>query len=201
VQQRDWPFGELKRNHYRFCMIDPPWNFRTYSEAGMGKSAENHYETMSLIDIAALPVRDLAHEDGAWLWLWTTSPFLEAAFSVIKDWGFRFSTEMVWRKMTKNGKQGFGTGYVVRGSHEPILICRVGKPDPVMSRNIRSCFDGLVREHSRKPEEAYEIAKKLFPGPRVDLFSRQQRNGFDAWGHEVTKFNPANDNAQIEAAA
>lgn len=160
-----------------------------WSDKGLKKSPEAHYETMNLEEIKRLPVLDLA-ADNCVLWLWCRAPQLDLGFEVLRAWGFTFTTQGVWRKVTKNKKMRWGTGYVLRSTHEPFLIGKRGKPST--SRSIPSCFDGLAREHSRKPEEGYRLAEKMIPGARrADLFSREKRDGWTGWGSESEKFNQA----------
>ncbi|WP_316200866.1 MULTISPECIES: MT-A70 family methyltransferase [unclassified Bradyrhizobium] len=182
----------LHRLHYGLVMIDPPWKFATYSDKGRGKSAEQHYETMSIEDILALPIKDLAHPDGMYVWLWATAPMYDQARMCFEFWEVKYVTQGVWVKMTKNGqKPTFGTGYALRNCHEPFLIGKVGKPS-IHSRSIRSAILSPRREHSRKPDEAYAMADEMAGiYPKADIFSRQARPGWDAWGHETEKFTPA----------
>jgi N6-adenosine-specific RNA methylase IME4 len=183
----NWPFGELEAQAYNFIMADPPWRFELRSEKGEEKSAQSHYETMSLEEINELPVMDLARKDTL-LWLWGTAPMLNQQLTTVRAWGFRFITEGVWVKMTTHGKVHFGTGYALRGSHEPFILAKRGNPK--LTKSTRSVIFGKVREHSRKPEEAYEAAEKLMPGAtRADLFSRTNRPGWTAWGKQTGKFN------------
>lgn len=181
----------LKRNHYGLVKLDPPWSFRTYSEAGKGKSAEQHYGCMSIEDIYAMPVEELAHRDGMWVWLYTTAPMLLEAIECFKRWDVTYVTNGVWVKMTKDGsKPTFGTGYVLRNSHEMYLIGKIGKPK-INDRGIRSAILESRREHSRKPELGYEFAARMAGSyPKADVFARQRREGWDAFGLEVDKFNP-----------
>ena len=173
--------------NYRLLMADPPWSFSNFSAKGERKNAKAHYACMSLEAIKALPVRRLAAPDAI-LWLWATNPMLPAAFAVLDAWGFQFKTAGHWCKRTKHGKLAFGTGYVLRSAGEPFLIGTVGKPKT--SRSVRSVVEGVVREHSRKPEEAYAAAEALMPGgPYLDLFSRQERSGWDCWGAEAGRFS------------
>jgi len=179
------------RPPYSLIMADPPWAFRAYSERGLGKSPQAHYLTMSLDDIKALPVASLATPDAI-LWLWATNPMLPQAFEVVDAWGFQFKSAGHWVKRTTTGKLAFGTGYILRSAGEPFLIGTRGKPQT--TRSVRSVIEGPVREHSRKPDEAYQAAEALMPGARrLDLFSRESRPGWDAWGAEAGKFDPAND--------
>lgn len=171
-------------------MYDPPWTFKTYSDAGKGKSAEQHYGCMDLEGIKRLDVREHAHQH-AWFWLWATAPMYDAARECFEAWDVTYVTQGVWVKTTKDRKGlAFGTGYVLRNCHEPFLIGRIGKPK-ICSKSIRSTIMAPRREHSRKPDEAYTAAEQL-SGPDVargDFFSRCWRPGWIAWGNETGKFN------------
>jgi N6-adenosine-specific RNA methylase IME4 len=168
----DWPFAPLA---YDMIVADPPWSFDNYSAAGEAKNAKAQYRCMSLDDIKGLPVGHLARGD-ALLMLWATNPMLDIAFDVLRSWGSRFKTAATWIKGTKGGHLAFGTGYILRGANEPILLGTIGSPKT--SRSCRTVIEGLAREHSRKPDEAYEWAERLMPhARRVDLFSRQSRPG------------------------
>lgn len=182
-----WPFFDVEPMSYDFIMADPPWHFDLYSDKGQEKSAQAHYTTMSIAQIAKLPVADLAMPDCL-LWLWATAPMLPLQLEVMKTWGFRFVTSGVWVKTTVNEKIAFGTGYVLRNAHEPFLIGAIGEPKT--ARDVRSVVMGQVREHSRKPETAFRAAEGLMPkARRLELFSRTSRPGWDAWGDETGKFD------------
>lgn len=174
--------------HYGLIMADPPWLYETYSDKGHAKAPQGQYDCMGLDDIKALTVGHHAARDSV-LWLWATNPMLPQAFEVMDAWGYRFVTAGHWVKRTKHGKLAFGTGYVLRCAGEPFLIGATGSPET--ARNVRSVIEGPVREHSRKPDEAYAAAEALTSGPYLDLFSRQPRPGWDAWGNEATKFGEA----------
>lgn len=183
---QSWPFGDLAPLSYDFIMADPPWRFETYSEAGEGKSPQAHYQTMTLEDIAALPVSDLARTNCL-LWLWATAPMIPQQLEICERWGFTPKTQGVWVKTTSGGKIAFGTGYILRNAHEPFIIATRGEPKT--TRTERSVIMAQIREHSRKPDEAYAVAQKLMPhARRADLFSRQRRPGWESWGNEVEKF-------------
>lgn len=183
-----WPWRDLEPRAYGLIMIDPPWHMEMYSEAGEEKSPQAYYRTMSLDEIAALPVADLAASDCL-LWLWGTTPLLPKQCAIMEGWGFRYSTNAVWAKRTKHGKRHFGTGYGgFRNEHEHIIVGRIGSPK-FDDKAIRSIIYGEAREYSRKPEEAYQAAERLMPRVRrADVFSRQRRAGWDAFGDEIGKF-------------
>ncbi|GJD71343.1 MT-A70 family methyltransferase [Methylobacterium gnaphalii] len=183
-----WPFGDLAALSYDLIMIDPAWEFSLRSEKGEGKSAQAHYACMSLADIKALPVAHLARKD-ALLWCWATHPMLPQAIESVAAWGFTFVTSGVWVKTTSGGKIAFGTGYVLRSASEPFLIARFGRPRT--ARNVRTVIMAEARDHSRKPDEAYEIAEAwaIDATRRADVFSRQTRPGWEAFGDEAGKFD------------
>lgn len=184
----------LVRRHYGFAKIDPPWRFETYSEEGKGKSAEQHYECWDIERIYSLPISDLARPDGMWVWLYTTAPMLLEAIECFKRWGVTYVSNGVWVKMTKdNSRPTFGTGYVLRNCHEPFLIGKIGKPK-VHDRGCRSAILSPRREHSRKPEEGYDLAERIAgPHPKADVFARQLRSGWDAFGDQLEKFTPVGE--------
>lgn len=178
----------MPQGGYSLIMADPPWAFKTRSAKGLGKSAQAHYECMELDEIKALPVRRLAARH-AFLWLWATNPMLPQALDVMAAWGFTFKTAGHWSKRTKHGKLAFGGGYILRCAGEPFLIGTVGAPRAA-SRSVRGLIEGLAREHSRKPDEAFTAAGLLVEGARLELFSRQERLGWDRWGLEADRFSP-----------
>lgn len=182
-----WQFDGLTMFGYSLIVADPPWDFELYSEAGHAKSAKAHYATMSLADIMALRVGDLAQGDCLLL-LWCCEWMPPAARQeVLNAWGFTYKTTIIWRKTTCNGKVRMGPGYRARTMHEPVIVAAVGNPKHTAFPSI---FDGIAREHSRKPEEFYRMVEAAAPlAVRADLFSRQRRPGWDGWGNEAEKFS------------
>jgi N6-adenosine-specific RNA methylase IME4 len=184
-----WQFGTLAMFGYDLIVADPPWDFENYSDAGTKKGADPHYGVMPLEAIKALPVHELARGDCLLL-LWTTGWAIATgqAQEVARAWGFKPISEIVWFKRYPSGKARVGTGYRVRTMHEPILVCTVGAPQ---HKPFPSTFDGIAREHSRKPDEFYELVLSHTPEAirRADLFSRQTRPGFEGWGNEHGKFD------------
>jgi N6-adenosine-specific RNA methylase IME4 len=182
-----WPFGDLRSFSYDLLMIDCPWHFQLYSERGERKSAQAQYKCMSLDAIKALPVGDLAAPDSA-LFMWATWPLLGAAMETMQAWGFRYVSGGVWHKRTKHGKSAFGTGYRLRSACEPWLLGTIGNPKT--SRSHRNVIEGLAREHSRKPDEAYTWCESYMPNARrADVFSREHRAGWESCGNEANKFD------------
>lgn len=181
-------FRGLRARSYGLIMTDNPWNFRVRSMKGAGRSPQAHYACMSIEEIRAMPVADLAAPD-CWLWLWSLSTMYRQSLDVLDDWGFTFSTSGVWVKTTKDGKKiRPGVGFVLRGAHEPFILAKRGNP-PVI-KALPSVIMAPRREHSRKPDEAYRHAEIAFGDvPRADLFAREVRPGWDAWGNQVNHFS------------
>jgi N6-adenosine-specific RNA methylase IME4 len=183
-----WQFGDLQMFGHDVIVADPPWDFHNYSDRGTAKGADPHYRVQPLDWIKALRVGDLARGDCLLL-LWATGCMLPQALDVMRAWGFAFKSEMVWRKLYASGKPRMGTGYRVRTLHEPVLVGTVGNP---RHKPLPSLFDGIAREHSRKPMEFYDVLAAATPGAfRADLFTRETRPGFTGWGDEAAKFDPA----------
>ena len=187
---------------YRMIMADPPWAFELFNEeTGKEKSAQNHYDCMSIEDIQALPVGALAAKNSL-LWLWATNPMLKDGIATLEAWGFEYVTAGSWLKRYPDkkpkkcgcihkGGMAWGTGYVLRSTNEPFLIGRRGRVKT--ARNVPSGFEGVRREHSRKPEIGFKYAEQLLNDHRrIELFSRQARPGWAGHGDQATKFNDAN---------
>ena len=177
---------------YAVIYADPPWTFQTHSDKGKGRSAEAHYDCMSLADIKALPVADRAAQDCVLL-LWVTDPHLRNAFEVIEAWGFAYKTVgFYWAKLAQNWvgiptvqeNWPIGTGYWTRANPEQCLLATRGHPKR-LNADVRKLIVSPRREHSRKPDEAYERIERLCAGPYLELFARQRRADWDAWGSEV----------------
>jgi N6-adenosine-specific RNA methylase IME4/ParB-like chromosome segregation protein Spo0J len=166
---------------YPVILADPPWKYEAYDlESGMTRAAEVHYPTMTTDEICALAIADLATPDAA-LFLWATSPHLEDAFRVIDAWGFRYRTSAVWVKESP------GLGYWVRNQHETLLIAARGNMrSPSEGTRPPSVITAPRREHSRKPDEGYELIERMYPEfPKIELFARQARASWHAWGNEA----------------
>lgn len=157
-------------------LADPPWRY-DYAE-DTTRQIENHYPTMALDDIAALQV---PAADDAVLFMWTTSPKLREAFTVLDGWGFGYRTCMVWVK------DKIGMGYYARQQHELLFIATRGQlPVPDPADRPSSVFHGLRTAHSAKPPTAHELIERMYPHyRRVELFARAARPGWSAWGNQV----------------
>jgi len=166
---------ELPTGKYAVIYADPPWQ---YDNSGFNEAADNQYPTMPLDEICELPITDLADETTV-LFLWATNPLLPEALKVLAAWGFEYKTNIAWIKDAGRGK-----GWYLKSKHELLLIgVKSETPHPIERPD--SCFEadrGSV--HSRKPEKAYEIIESMYPGSKIELFSRVARNGWDSWGNE-----------------
>ncbi|MDU7524545.1 MAG: MT-A70 family methyltransferase [Roseomonas mucosa] len=168
---------------------DPPWSFTTYSKKGWGKTPHAHYDCMSLADIKAMPVPDLAAPNAVLL-LWATMPMIPEALEVMAAWGFKHKTALPWVKQSKTGRAlNFGTGYIFRNCAELLLVGKRGKPPREKSRSERGVIIAPVREHSRKPDETKRKIEALWDGPYLELFARQSRPGWHGWGNQATRFD------------
>jgi N6-adenosine-specific RNA methylase IME4 len=183
---------------YKIIYADPPWKYRDKLRT-QGGGAERKYPTMMVEEIAALPISKLAADDAV-LFLWVTWPHLFSAETVIRGWGFKYKTlGFVWIKL--NQKQNpdqsslfieslfvddfLGMGTLTRSNSEVCLLATRGKPVRV-SPAVRQTIFSPVLEHSRKPDEVgRRIVELLGPLPRVELFARARRPGWDVFGNQV----------------
>ena len=171
---------------FSIVLADPPWSYRVWSEKGKGRSAENHYSTMSVKDICALPVADIAAKNSA-LFLWATFPNLPEAFEVIKAWGFTYKTvAFTWVKTCRKSPGYFvSLGHWTRANAEVCLLATKGRPQRI-SKSIRQLIVSPVRKHSQKPDETRaRIVELMGDLPRIELFAREKVAGWAAWGNEI----------------
>lgn len=199
----DWPAGS-----YACIYADPPWHFRarTAMQAANWDSrrdVEKHYATMSLAEIAALPVSDIAAKD-AHLFIWTTGPCLRQTFDVMEAWGFRYSAvAFTWVKLkrsidtrqlrvlpTAESDLHVGLGLTTRKNAEFCLLGRRGSARR-NAKDVREIILSPVREHSRKPDEAAQRIERYCDGPYLELFARAPRAGWSVWGNQTDRFEAA----------
>jgi N6-adenosine-specific RNA methylase IME4 len=169
---------------FRALLADPPWTFATYSAKGRGRSAENHYKTMSLDDIFDFKLPPMA--DDSVLFLWTTDPLLTTALQVMKEWGFRYQTVgFVWAKTNKNG-DGFpmGLGFWARSNPEICLMGTRGKPHRI-GKDVPKLVVAPRGKHSAKPDEVNHRIRRLVQGPYVEIFARRKIEGWTCLGDEL----------------
>jgi len=166
---------------------DPPWNWKSRSAKGEGRSAKNHYSVMSLDDIKRLPIPDLANKDSV-LCCWVIDPMLPDALDLIKYWGFKFATVGFYWVKTNIKSPGYfrGLGYYTRANPEQMWIARRGKGLKVKDHGVDRLLIAPRGRHSQKPIEAYNRLERLFGEvSRVELFARNFRDGWDSWGNEI----------------
>lgn len=172
---------------YKCIVADPPWAFRD-SLPGEGRGAVKHYHVLPTKGLELFPLQGQPAfpliADDAWLFMWRTAAMAEDAYGVARAWGFTPKSEIVWNKVTASGKQHFGMGHYVRAAHETCIVAVRGSPK-VLSHSVRSTFSAPVGKHSEKPAEFFRIVEQLAPGPRVEMFARCRRPGWDALGDEV----------------
>ncbi len=178
-----------KNRKYGVIYADPPWSFRNWSAKGTGRNAVSHYDCLDLAKLAALPIADLAADDCA-LFLWATDPLLPRAFELIEAWHFEFKTvAFYWVKRNKHGADFFtGLGYWTRANPEICLLATRGNPRR-QAKDVRKLVVEPRREHSRKPDCVRDRIERLVKGPYLELFARETKPGWDAWGNQVALFD------------
>ncbi len=174
----------------RFATVlaDPPWQFTNKT----GKVAPEHkrlarYGTMKLDEIAALPVGDIAAPTSH-LYLWCPNAMLPDGLAVMKAWGFTYKSNIVWHKVRKDGgSDGRGVGFYFRNVTEMILFGVRGKNARTgpAGRSQVNMIQTRKREHSRKPDEQYELIEACSDGPYLELFARGERKRWHTWGHQA----------------
>jgi N6-adenosine-specific RNA methylase IME4 len=179
---------------YQVVYADPPWHFKTRSKTGQDRSPCNKYRTMSVDEIAAMPIPEIAAKNAV-LFLWVYGPLFDEAFKVISAWGFQYKTTAFnWIKITKSTphRPRLGLGFFTRKQSEICLLGTRGKPPRPMARGVPEVILAPRREHSRKPNEAYKRIEQMYGGPRIELFARSTRPGWDCFGDEISKFGNTN---------
>jgi len=174
---------------FRTILADPPWQFQNRT----GKVAPEHkrlnrYPTMTLEDIKALPVAEAADEK-CHLYLWVPNALLPEGLAVMKAWGFDYKTNLVWEKVRKDGfPDGRGVGFYFRNVTELVLFGIRGKNNRTEQpgRSQVNIIRSMKREHSKKPDELYDLIEACSVGPRLELFARGVRPGWNVWGNQAT---------------
>jgi len=164
---------------YKTIVVDPPWN---QSMTGKWKLRPNRatslpYQVMSLQEIAALPVGELAADD-CHLWLWTTNQFLREGFDIMRAWGFKYLAPITWIKPC-----GLGNWFIHRT--QTILFGYRRSCKFEGRRYLPNIIEAPAGKHSAKPEASYVYIESVSAAPRLELFARQERPGWDVWGNEV----------------
>lgn len=185
-------YQRIENRAYQTVLADPPWQFTNRT----GKMAPEHkrlnrYTTLSLKEIKEIPVSVVVAENSH-LYLWVPNALLPEGLAVMQAWGFTYKSNIVWHKVRKDGgPDGRGVGFYFRNTTELLLFgvrgsMRTLKPGRRQVNIIRT----RKREHSRKPDEAYDIIESCSPGPFLELFARGRRDGWDQWGNEVDDYAP-----------
>lgn len=179
-------------NKFSTVLADPPWQFKNRT----GKVAPEHkrlnrYSTMTLKDIKELPVSKVL-EETAHLYLWVPNALLLEGIEVLKSWGFTYKTNLVWHKVRKDGgPDGRGVGFYFRNTTELILFGVKGKDARTLSpgRSQVNIIRSMKREHSRKPDETYNLIESCSPGPFLELFARGSRKNWVTWGNQADDYD------------
>lgn len=170
-------------------MADPPWKFLTRSSAGEGRSASVHYPTMTLDEIVALPVPRVTADDCVlFMWVVDWDENLAMARAIMDSWGFvHKTTAFTWAKQNPGGEGWhMGQGYWTRANPETCLLATKGNPQRVHA-DVRQLIVSPLLDHSRKPDEAYDRARRLVGGPHLELFARRERLNWMVWGNEIER--------------
>lgn len=174
---------------YPIIYCDPPWDYKGQKQHnGKGGTdtggAEVHYPTMTLKELKKLkPMIDELADDNCLMFMWATSPHLDQAIDLLKSWGFKWATiGFVWDKQKVN------PGFYTMSQCEIVLVGKKGKiPQPRGKRNVRQFVSEMRTKHSAKPEEVRKRIEDMFPTQnKIELFARQEVDGWDCWGNEVT---------------
>lgn len=173
--------AKIRALSYGAIIADPPWDYApTSRHRKLSGYSEGQYKPITTQDLCNLPVGNLANDDSV-LFLWTAWPFIKDALQVLDAWGFDFVTGLPWVKVDSKEQLTYGVGYWFRGCTEPILV---GK----RKRAYRSNLSGIISQelgHSRKPEHIHELVERGgFPQPYLELFGRQERQGWTVVGDE-----------------
>ena len=189
--------ASIEQKRFACILADPPWQFINRT----GKMAPEHrrlsrYGTMDLDAISALPV-DKISADPSHLYLWVPNALLPEGLAVMAAWGFKYKSNIIWHKIRKDGgSDGRGVGFYFRNVTEILLFGVKGKNARTLQpgRTQVNLLGTRKREHSRKPDEIFDIIERCSPGPRVELFARGVRAGWSAWGDQAgTNYEPTWD--------
>lgn len=185
-----------EKKRFGTILVDPPWRFLNRTgKVGPEHKRLHRYETMPFEEIAKLPIEKLALPQSH-LYLWSPNALLLEALNIMKAWGFVYKTNIVWYKVRKDGgPDGRGVGFYFRNVTELLLFGVKGKLRTFQpGRTQVNIVITQKREHSRKPDEVYDIIQKCSPGPYLELFARQRVNGWTQWGNEVDTYEVTKPN-------
>lgn len=186
---------QLPAGHYQAIAADVPWPYKLRVNDSTHRN-RIPYKPMTIEQIQNLPIPDLADPDGCALWFWFTNNHAPEAMDLIRHWGFELKTIGTWMKTTKAGEPRMGVGHWLRNSTEHYALCTRGKlPSFSHTKTLhehpyQSVIKAERRQHSRKPEEFYQLVNDLQPDAnKLDLFTRQYRDGWTPWGDQSELFN------------
>ena len=194
----------LGSRKFSTVLADPPWRFANRT----GKMAPEHkrlsrYPTMTLDDICALPLADFL-EDRAHCYLWVPNALLPEGLRVLSEWGFTYKSNLIWHKIRKDGgSDGRGVGFYFRNVTEVLLFGVRGKNARTLQPGRRqvNLFGARKREHSRKPDEQYDIVESCSWGAYLELFGRGRRDNWTSWGNQATDdYKPTWDTYKYNSA-
>jgi len=185
-------FAEQVTGEFGTILADPPWQFMNRT----GKMAPEHkrlsrYQTLTFEEIRDIPVATVAAQQSH-LYLWIPNALLREGLEVLGAWGFTYKTNIIWHKVRKDGgPDGRGVGFYFRNTTEMVLFgVRGSLRTFAPGRNQVNIIRSQKREHSRKPDELYEIIESCSPEPYLELFARGQRPGWLQWGNQVEDYQP-----------
>ena len=207
-------YAPLPKGNFKTIVADPPWDYShklsgggtsgyspVHHSKGGNRGAANHYPTLRHSELLHLPVQDIVAPE-AHLYLWTTGAFLVEAHQLAEAWGFSPKGVIPWIKVKKNAARHIessggdlhaalrmGMGRYLRWCSEYVIFAVRGKL-PTLRNDILGAIFAETRTHSEKPDRFFELVEMASPAPRVELFARQNRPGFKAWGNEVGKWIP-----------
>lgn len=172
---------DLPDGIYDVIYADPPWKY-DFAPHKQGYKIEQHYPTMELEEICKLDVSSICADDSV-LFLWATAPKLSQAGAVLEAWEFEYKTHAIWDKEKIVARGGWKSGYWFLGRHELLLVGTKGNFSPPNKDLLEQSIIFEKRtKHSKKPIKAYEIIESYFPGHKyIELFAREQRDGWDIW--------------------
>lgn len=201
--------AQLKGSRFSTLLADPPWRFQNRT----GKMAPEHrrlsrYGTMDVAEICALPIPQVT-ASTAHLYLWVPNALLPYGLQVMSAWGFEYKSNLVWHKVRKDGgSDGRGVGFYFRNVTEIVLFGVKGKNARTLPPGRRQVnyLATQKREHSRKPDELYDIVESCSAGPYLELFARGTRPGWATWGnqsedYEITWDTYAHNSQRLRRAA
>lgn len=192
----------LPEGSFRCISADPPWPYDTATKGTRALPAQRvadgsrlmkpvsdwTYEPMTMDDLMALPVRDIA-DDSAHLYLWVTNSFLAEGLELVKAWGFTYKTMLTWTKIQNDHpvRVSMKSGYYFRGASEHVLFGVRGSCPPPKGLALPTAYLWpRIARHSEKPDRFYrDVAEKMSPGPRLEMFARYPRQGWTTWGDQA----------------